>query len=193
MSFIAIKRTFALSCLLIAGAASAASPAPRVLRDPVFGLRYDTAKTRFDALPTHALVHCENLADNPQYESRWFVYGSAKDSSGRQYYVAGGYTIRRNVTQPHLRYEVEDLGVVFFTENASCTTIDSARQVFDDRLFNEELPQDILKRLSVDVVRRLERAFGGANQLRSELRNQRIDPDALPPELRAAIQPYLVR
>lgn len=192
MFSIAIKR-LALGAALLAGTASSAQPGPRVLREPVFGLRYEPAKVRFDTLPAQVTVNCETMADNAQYESRWFIYGAARDSSGRQYYVAGGYTIRHNAKQPHLRYEVEDLGLVFFTENETCTPIDSARQVFDDRLLDGDLPQHVLQRLAADVVRRLERAFGGGDRLRSELSNQRIDANALPPELREALRPYLVR
>jgi hypothetical protein len=34
------------------------------------------------------------------------------------------------------------------------------------------------------------RAFGGADKLQTELRNQHIHPASLPPELREAFKPY---
>lgn len=175
-------------------AALAAAPVPRILREPVFGLHYELARVKFDPLPAQALTNCETLADNENLRSVWFLYGQARDdASGRTYYIAGGYDIWVNEQQRYKKFEVEDLGTVFFTEPGKCTTVDSARQIFDDRTFDDEMPEAILKKLAVDVVRRLERAFGGAERLRAELRNQHVDLDSLPPELHDAMKRYFAR
>lgn len=164
---------------------------PRILREPVFGLRYESAKIQFERLPASAISSCPTLADEENSRAVWYVFGQARDSSNKTYYIIGGYEIRESVPYPHQRYETDGLGVVFSIEGSSCTIIDSARQVFDDRLFDDELPQPILKSLAHDVTKRLVRAFGSADRLKTEFANQRIDWQALPPELAQAMQPYL--
>lgn len=164
---------------------------PRILREPVFGLRYESAKIKFERLPSSAIANCPTLADDENSRAVWYVFGQASDSASKTYYVIGGYEIRAGVPYPHQRYETEGLGVVLSIEGSTCTIIDSARQVFDDRLFDDELPQSILKRLAHDVTKRLVGAFGTAGRLETEFANQRIDREALPPELAQALQPYL--
>jgi hypothetical protein len=168
--------------------AFAAKPGPRVLTEPVLSLRYETARVKFDPLPAHALANCETMRDDEYGKGVWFVHAQTTDSSGRTYYVSGGYETR---TDAPGRYETGGLGAVFFTDRGTCTYLDMARQVFEDRLFNEELPEAVLKSLAADVVRRLVKAFGGPDKLRAELRSQHVDKDALPPELSAALKPYL--
>lgn len=170
----------------------AAEPGPRTLNEPVLGLRYETARVKFDSLPAHALVNCETMQDNEYTDGVWFIYAQATDSSGRTYYISGGYDIRKDAPK-HLKYETGGLGAVFFTDRGTCTYIDMARQVFDDRMFDEELPESILKLLADDFAKRLVKAFGGADKLRTELRNQHVDKEALPPELLAALKPYFAK
>ena len=191
MHSIALER-FAITALItcISSTVLAAEPGPRILNEPVLGLRYETARVKFDSLPTHALANCETMKDNEHRNGVWFIYAQAIDSSGRTYYVSGGYDIRKGAPK-HLKYQTGDLGAVFFTDRGTCTYIDTARQVFDDRLFDDELPQSVLSSLAVDIARRSVKAFGGAGNFRAELRNQHIDKDALPPELLEALKPYL--
>lgn len=159
------------------------------MREPVLGLRYETARVKFDPLPAQALADCETLIDNDYSKGVWYVYAQATDASGRIYYAVGGYEIRNNVP-PHLKYDNDGFGVLFFTDRGTCTVIDMPRQVFDDRLFDNEMPQSVLKQLAADLVARLARAFGGPDRLRLELRNQHVDPESLSPELREAFKGY---
>jgi hypothetical protein len=193
MHSIDLKRavTAALTAIISSGVL-AAEPGPRILNEPVLGLRYETARVKFDSLPAHALANCETMQDSEYSKGVWFIYARATDSSGRTYYVSGGYDIQKDAPK-HLKYETGGLGAVFFTDRGSCTYIDMARQVFDDRLFNDELPESVLKLLAADVAKRLVIAFGGADKLRIELRNQHIDKDTLPPELLAALRPYFTK
>jgi hypothetical protein len=167
--------------------ALAAQPGPRILTEPVLGLRYETSRVKFDPLPPPALANCETMRDNEYGEGVWFIYAQASDSSGRTYYVSGGYEFH---TDPPTRYETGGHGAVFFTDRGSCTYIDTARDVFTDRLFDDELPESVLKALADDVAKRLVKAFGSADKLRTELRNQHVDKDALPPELLKALKTY---
>jgi hypothetical protein len=172
--------------------ALASSSPPKVMREPVFGLRYETAKVKFDLLPAQALANCETLIDNDNSKGVWYVYAQATDLSGRTYYAAHGYEIRNGVA-PHLKYDNEGFGVLFFTDRGTCTVLDMPRQVFDDRIFDDEMSQPMLKQLAIDVVRRLIRSFGGADRLRTELRNQHVTGEGLSPELLEAVGPYLAR
>lgn len=179
----------ALSALISCSAA--AEPGPRTLTEPVLGLRYETARVKFDSLPAQTLATCETLRDNEYGRGIWFIQAQATDSAGRTYYVSGGYEVR---TEPgHAHYETGGLGAVFFTEQGTCTYLDTARQIFEDRLFNDELPEHVLKLLAADVAHRLVKAYGNADKLRKELKNQHIDMDTLPLELLTALRPYFAK
>jgi hypothetical protein len=187
-----LKQAISGAVLVLANTqALAADPAPRILREPVLGLHYERAQVKFDPLPPQALANCETLADNEYRRSVWYVYGQARDASGRMFYVTGGYEERLDGRPAHRRFETEDLGLVLYSDSQSCEPGDPARDTFDQRSFDDILTPSILKQLAVDVVRRLERAFGGPDRLRLELRNQRVDLDALPPELRDAMKAYI--
>ncbi len=177
--------------VLISTHGLAADPAPRILREPVFGLHYERAQVKFDPLPPQALAACETLRDDPYSRSVWYVYGQASDASGRRFYVTGGYEERLDGWPAHRRFLTEGAGWVLLVDAATCDPLDPARDVFDQRQFDNTLTPAILKQLAADVVRRLEQAFGGRERLSLELRRQLVDMDALPPELREAMKAYL--
>jgi len=161
-----------------------------VLQEPVLGLRYEIAKNRFDTLPGSELVNCETLQDDNNRSATWYIYGKVKDPTGRTYYVAGGYETVHNAIRNEGRYETTNLGAVFYIEASKCVYLDEARQTFEDRIVNDDMPQHVLQALAVDIASRLQRAFGGADRLKVELRNQRIDVQSLPTELKQAFQVY---
>jgi len=192
MRSIAHKLIVSAISAVFCGSTFAADPGPRILSEPVLGLRYEAARVKFDSLPAHALANCETMQDNEHRRGIWFIYAQASDASGRTYYVSGGYDIR-NDERGYARYQTGDLGAVFSTEGKTCNYIDTARQVFEDRLFDDELPESILKLLAADIPRRFEKAFGGADKLRAELSKQHVDKAALPPELLSELKPYFAR
>jgi len=177
--------------LLACCVCNAAPTKPLVLQEPVLGLRYEISKNRFDTLPKSDLANCETFQDDADSSATWYVYGRFKDATGRTYYVSGGYETHHNPTRDEDRYETTNLGAVFFIEANKCVYLDEARQTFESRIFNDEMPQHVLQGIAVDVVNRLQRAFGSADRLRIELRNQRIDLQNLPTELRQAFKPYI--
>lgn len=185
----------AVGAFLVLGNAAvfAADPAPRIVREPVFGLHYELARVKFDPLPPQVLSNCETLTDTENLHSVWFVYGQARDASGRIFYVTGGYDVWLDGRPAHQRFETEDLGLVLRVDGSTCEPLDPARDVFDQRNFDDALTPPILGQLATDVVRRLERAFGGPARLKVELHNQHINLDMLPPELGAAMKDYLGR
>jgi len=170
----------------------AAGPAPRILREPVLGLHYERARVKFDLMPPQALVNCETLADNKYRRSVWYVYGQVRDASGRTFYVTDGYSEKLDGRPLHRRFSTEGSGWVLYHDAQSCEPYDAAREVFDQQMVDSVVTPSILKQLAVDVVRRLERAFGGPDQLRQELRNQRVNFDLLPPDLHEAMKAYVV-
>jgi hypothetical protein len=185
-----VPKCFLTSILTAATcSALAALPSPRILIEPVLGLRYEAAQVKFDPLPSQVLASCENLNDNDDWKSVWFIYAQAQDASGRNYYASGGYDIAKH-SPGKPAFTTGDEGLIFFTDRGSCTTLDQIRQTFDARLFDDEITEPILKLLAADYAKRLERAFGGAAKLRTELRNQHIDQEALPQELHQALKPY---
>jgi hypothetical protein len=190
MPFIALSRFVAGAVIAVSTcSALAARPSPRILSEPVLGLRYEAARVAFDPLPGQVLANCAQLDDNEDRTSVWFIYAQAQDASGRTYYATGGYDIPRNAPGKP-RSNTGDEGLILLTDRGSCTTLEQVRQTFDARLFDDEITQPVLRLLAADYVKRLERAFGGAARLRTELRNQHIDKEALPAELLEALKPY---
>ena len=167
----------------------AALPSPRILSEPVLGLRYEAARVKFAPLPSSVRANCENLKDNEEWQSVWFIYAQAEDSAGRVYYATGGYDLSKKPSRKP-QFTTGDEGLILFTDRGSCTTLEQVRQTFDARLFDNEITEPILKLLAADYAKRLERAFGGAAKLRTELRTQHIDKEALPTELMDALKPY---
>lgn len=191
MHSIDLKHIVGAAVLSLASASSfAALPSPRILSEPVLGLRYEAARVRFDPLPPEVIANCENMDGNDEWKSVWFIYAQASTPSGRTYYASGGYDIARNASgKPD--FLTGDAGLVFFTDRGACTTLEQVRDTFDARLFDEDITEPVLKLLAADYAKRLERAFGGKAKLRTEMRNQLVDEDALPIELREALKPYL--
>jgi len=193
MHFSALGRLAAATVFaLVSSSTFAALPSPRILSEPVLGLRYEAARVKFDPLPSHAHANCEYMVDSEDWESVWFIYAQATDASGRTYYATGGYDISRN-SSGKARFTTGDAGLIFFTDRGACITLEQVRDTFDARLFDDNMTEPVLKLLAADFAKRLERAFGGPAKLRSELRNQHIDKDALPPELFEALKPYFDR
>lgn len=188
----ALSRCTGLALAACTMTALAADKPPSVLKDPIIGLRYDTGQVRFERLPAKAIADCETLRDNENRSTVWYLYAQVKDAAGRKYFIIGGYEIRHDAPSAH-KYQTDGRGVVLFTNNGMCTYIDSARQVFEDRLFDEELPEATLIKLAADFARRLAQANGGADNLRIALNKQHFRTEELPPELLLALQPYLIQ
>ena len=194
MYSIALKRSVAGTLMVLASyACDAAATKPRFFQDPVLGLRYDLAKHRFDNIPASDLVNCENYQDTSTHSATRYIYGKVKDPSGRTYYVSGGYDIFHDPANNETRYETTNFGAVFYIDANNCVYIDEARQTFENGIFNDETPQHVIQALALDVAARLQRAFGGAERLKVELRNQRIDLESLPTELKQAFKGFSTR
>lgn len=192
MPSIALSRCIVTVAFAIASSVALAKQAPpRIMQEPVLGLRLDSAAPRQEALPEDVRSKCSELADDDRWIGRLWIYARA-DGAGITYYVVGGYFERRNPLPGQARFELDERGSVISIEGAGCTAYGQAREVFDVRAFNET-PQPILQRLAADLVLRLARAFGGSDRLSAELRNQKIDVDPLPPELHQAFKSYFVQ
>ncbi len=183
MSSIALSPPFVLLALsLLALTASAQSAAPAELREPVFGLRYELAKTHFDILPDDEIRKCTTLADDERMQSRTWVYATTQDG-GRHYYVIGGYSIRSAPKPPNFpKYEINRYGTVIEIDGNECIVFGPAREVFDARFF-DEIPQPVLEALAYNLSATLTRAFGGRDRLQREFRRQKIPMMHLSPEL----------
>lgn len=185
----ALKKTIAgTMLLLISSTCFALNKLPRILREPVLGLRYEVAKTRFEPLAASETAKCET---NEHAASVWFVYSKHATNAGRTYYLTGGYTVWKHPEPGQQKYEADRLGGVFYIEGEKCVYLDEARQTFIDRIVNEEMDLAILQGLAADYAVRLQNAFGGADRVRREIRQQRTDLDDLPPEIGEALKPIV--
>lgn len=191
----ALNRLVALGLILMAGPVFATQDAPRFLRDPLLGVRYETAKVKFEPVPAALTGACPMLAGSERMDGVWFIYARVPDAAGKTYYVIDGYEIRRRPEPPELpRYEGEGFGMIIGQTHSQCEVIEAdARQVFQDRVFEEGLPHHVMKRLADDYVSRMREAFGGADRLDAELRRQRIELHSLPEELSHALRDVRLR
>lgn len=178
--------------LLLAICATASAAPPHVLQDPLLGLLHDPSTVRFESAPASLLAQCPFLAGSDSVKSVWFVYARTVDASGRTFYLLNGYEIRLQPSPPEIpQYEPGVYGILVVKSQDRCSLIDAdARRYFSERIFDDELPQDALQRLSVDFASRMSKAFGGERRLKAEMRNQRVDPDTLPEELRRAFRTF---
>ncbi|RYG99656.1 MAG: hypothetical protein EON58_03180 [Alphaproteobacteria bacterium] len=189
MLSIVTKRLVAVASLALACCiAQAKEGPPRVLQEPVLGLRLPAAKLRLNVLTDEIRNKCAPLADNEKWRGRLWVYATTKDAGGT-YYVVGGYYERLNPEPGQPRYQLDTTGAVFQIVGDTCIGYGGAKEVFDAQYF-EETPQAILRKLAADLAAQLARGLGGSERLRTELRNQRIDLEQLSPELQEALKTY---
>jgi hypothetical protein len=188
MSSIVTKRAAAGTFLLLINSIGFAREVPpRILQEPVLGLRYVQAKAELEVLPENVRALCRELADDDRWKGHLWIYARV-DASATTYYVVGGYFERRKPEAGESRYELDERGGVIGINGTHCTAFGPAREVFDVRAFNE-IPQPVFRSLATDFSTRLARALGGQEKLRRDLKNQRVDVGRLPQELHDAFSP----
>jgi hypothetical protein len=190
MPSIVLERVVAACLILMTSSLSSAYESPRFLRDPLLGARYELAKVKFEPVSREMIAACAMLAGSKRADGVWFIYARTHDATGKIYYIIDGYEIRRRPRPPDLpRYDGEGFGMIIGQTHDRCEVIEAdARQVFADRVFEDDLPQHVMTMLADDYASRMARAFGGSGRLALELKAQRIDTNALPTELRGAFK-----
>ena len=178
------RNRIALACVISASLTAFAADSPRLMQDPVLGLRYQTGKIQFDALPAEVQAACPALV-NERWDRRLWIYASTRDAA-QSYYVVGGYFVHRQQVGRAPRFEVDVRGAVFQVANGQCALLGPAREVFDSP--PQELADPVLNDLAIDLAARYTRAFGGPVPLRAAMRRQRVSPDRLPAALRDAFK-----
>lgn len=165
---------------------------PRILQEPLLGLRYDRLRLRFEPVEQGLLSLCPTLADRDAIRSKWYVYAKAESTDRATFYLVGGYSVRTNPRPPELpKYELDAVGVIFSIGDGRCTVFEeAARRMFEPYLTGE-IPEHVLQALARDHANRIVRVFGGTAKLREDLRKQRIAIDKLPPPLREAYSAIL--
>jgi hypothetical protein len=190
MKFTGTASPVAIVLLMLAGGGVAASEVPpKILHEPVLGLRYHSDQVKFDVLPPNIFALCPELVTDRVGRRAW-IYASAQQSA-RTYYVIGGYFVRRFPHPPNYpKYELDELGAIVRLEGSNCTLIGPAQETFAIRAL-DDTPAAVLQQLSADLTLRLTRAFGGPGQLRRELQHQHVDARRLSPELQDSLRQYL--
>jgi hypothetical protein len=189
ISRIAAAALFAISAT---AAATGSDKPPRFLTVPVLGLRVPLDRLNLDQFPEDIRVKCDQLYDEDRYTAYMWVFGRARDAAST-YYVLSGYYKWRNPGRDRRPYEVSDHGTVFTVTGDKCGG-DGAGETFDVHDPNADnhgnVPDRILKVLARDLAAQTVKAVGGPDRLRAEIKSQRIDFDALSPELQEAFKPY---
>lgn len=179
-------------CMLLASVASAADHTPRLMRDPLLGLRYDRTLVNFERLSPQQLAPCPTLADRDSIKSNWYVFATARAANAETYYLVGGYSVRTDPQPPPLpRYENDDAGVIFSISGERCIVFEAPARAMFEPLLAGEIPEPILLALANDHAMRMVQAYQGSSQLRAAMRKQRISIPALPRPLREAYSAIL--
>lgn len=192
MSFTVPKSYFLkpLVALFVAWGSSAIAGSqqePRIIQEPILGLRYEPAKVKFHRLPPEEFAKCgELVGDDEKWSSHFWIFALAQEA-GRTHYVVGGYYSRRYPVAGEPSIELDEPGIAFSIEGKQCEVFGQARELFK---LHEDTPAPLLRRLANDAAVRLVRGFGGPERLMAEVKNQRIDQDQLPLYLREAFQSY---
>ncbi|WP_177196798.1 hypothetical protein [Duganella sp. CF517] len=191
----AIKRVATAALIAISTAAASATgrdKPPQFLTVPVLGLRVPLEGINVEPLPEDVRIKCPQLYDDQRYTAHMWIFGRAKDAAS-SYYVLAGYYKRSNPGPGRQKYEIAKQGTVFTVTGDKCGG-DGADETFwlhDPNADSDgNVPDRVLKMLAVDLAARTVRAFGGRDRLVLELKAQRVDFEALPPELRKAFNPY---
>lgn len=190
----AIKRiaTTALFAISTAASASGSDKPPHFLTVPVLGLRVPLEQINVEPLPEHIREKCPQLYDEQRYTAHMWIFGRAKDAAS-SYYVLAGYYKRSNPGPGRQQYEFAEQGTVFTVTGDKCGG-DGAEETFGSHDPNADndgnVPDRVLKVLAVDLAARTVKAFGDPDKLRAQLKAQRVDVKALPPELQEAFKPY---
>lgn len=182
----------ALALLLLAGGHVVAAPwgAPKIVQEPVFGIKYDIEQAHFDLFPRALLARCSEYSDTTNWTvDQMWVYATARAGEAT-YYVIGGTLKRRNPQAFQSRYELDPLGGVISIEGSRCIGYGQAREVFNARNF-DEIPRPVLQALADDLADRLVRGLGGERNFRRILKKNKIEEQSLSPELTGAFQRYI--
>jgi hypothetical protein len=182
--------------LAISATASASSSdqPPKFLTVPVLGLRLPLDRLNVDKFPEDIRATCDQIADDALYTGQLWVFGAAKDAASTYYLLTGYFKRRRPDPDGGRRlYEMWDTGFVLTRQGARCDGEDAVETYAEidpnaDNVGN--VPTRILRELAHDLAVRAVRAFGGPDQLRAAIKDQRIDYNQLPLELREAFRPY---
>jgi hypothetical protein len=185
MSSIATNRAILATVVMFVSAlASAGEKPPHYVIEPALGLRLD-AGVKLEPLPDDVSTLCSHDSDNWTY--REWIFARAHDAA-TTYYVASGYAKRRSPKAGQSQYEPIERGGLYAVTGNKCVD-DPADESCEARDLNQT-PLPILQQLASDLAARLVRAVGGADKLRAEIKNQRVDFDRLSPELQEAFKPY---
>lgn len=143
--------------------------APKVVRDPVFGLRFEVAQERIDALPAAVGDACHELV-NQRYDRLNWTFARYESGAAR-YYIIGGYMVYRDpVPKGETKYLSDDRGILLKMSGSTCQLIATAGEGLTD--YDEpEPPQAVREGLAADLRLRLARASGGDRQLMRSLRH----------------------
>jgi hypothetical protein len=193
MLSIARRYCLALSLVILTTASAHAELLPRILQEPLLGLQYDQTKVKFEPLQKALSTSCQPLNDSETMHGTWFVFARASDASGRTYYLLNGYEIRNKPAPPHFpKYETGGSGFILGVNGDVCEVLEAdARQLFKDRIFDDEFPFDMMQKLALDFATRLVKAYGSTDRLQKELVKQRIDLNKQPEEIRHALKQLL--
>lgn len=155
-----------ISLLLLLTPAAALAKAGIKLIDPVFGLKYDATRIKFEEAPPSLTTRCPALTSQ-MWDSRLWIYGK-QDNEGTQYLLVGGLLVERATG----RSEPNPVGSIVALTPEKCTLVGPAREELDVPI---DLPANLAPRLIDDVVQRYRTAFGGASALETALKAQHID------------------
>lgn len=180
MKFIGFSNIVVLAvgmALDASASAYATDKQPTSVHDPVFGLTYQIATARLEAVAPELFKVCADLVNENASRMSWIF--AKLDTTIGVYYILGGYYVRRGTASAIAhKYESDDNGVLARVVGGNCELIDPANGSFGS---GSALPADILEPLAADLRTRLEKGLGGRSALRHALRAHKVRLGGLAP------------
>jgi hypothetical protein len=148
---------------------------PKMMVDPLFGIKYDTGRKVFSEPPPSLLRRCELKKD---YARTW-VYAHARVGH-TEYFILSGM----------IRNNSEQASIIVAVRGSECRSEAQDSFYWLTNTPEWELSEDIQMTLANDALQRYAKAFGGKKQFLKLLSAAGVHEDELAPVLRKRLRAF---
>ena len=165
---------FSLGALLACSTGKSTSMPQGV--DPILGLPFNPATTKFETVPKPIYDACGALR-NTGFDRKMWVFAEAVMFEPKYFVVGGFFVKQRAARQKSDTWMTDPSGAIVRVTNSQCELVGAARDVFDYP--PPELPNSVLQTLAKDAACKYSHEYGGEHQLRNQMRKHKIDISAI--------------
>jgi hypothetical protein len=152
----------------------------RLMDDPLFAIRYDTAKVHFESMPISLVKRCPDLRN--RYTDAW-IYGHTETMDAEYFIVSGlvKYFDEETGKETGVYPDIDGLIIAIHGPTCSVEAEDSFYWMKNSPVWN--LPEAAL---AADALQRYAKAFGGKRTFLKNVPTK--DRENLAPEMRKQLE-----